>query len=124
MDSLKKVLVLDDEQFIVDLLKSIFVDGKTEVEAYVNGLSAKEAIQKTKFDIIIADYLMPNYSGADFVKDIRRTSNPNKDTPILIVTARRAQAEADIEIWEKILIMDKPITIPKLASNLMQVLKE
>lgn len=124
MDSLKKVLVLDDEQFIVDLLKSIFTEGKTDVEAYIDGLSAKEAIKKTKFDIIIADYLMPNYSGADFIKDIRGTLNPNNNTPILVVTARRSQAEADIDNWDNVHLMDKPITIPKLASIIMKILRE
>ena len=123
MDSLKKVLVLDDEQFIVDLLKNIFTEGKTDVEVYVDGLSAKEAIKNTTFDLIIADYLMPNYSGADFIKDIRGTLNPNRDTPILVVTARRPQAEADIDNWDKVYLMDKPITVPKLASSIMKVLK-
>ena len=80
-----KILVVDDDKEIVELL-SIYLknEGYTPVVAY----SGKEAITKltTTPDIalMILDVMMPNMSGIDVIKEIRKDS----DIPIIIVSAK------------------------------------
>ncbi|AWM74711.1 PhoB family transcriptional regulator [Lactobacillus kimbladii] len=80
-----KILVVDDDKEIVELL-SIYLknEGYTPVVAY----SGKEAITKltTTPDIalMILDVMMPNMSGIDVIKEVRKDS----DIPIIIVSAK------------------------------------
>ncbi|KJY57796.1 MULTISPECIES: response regulator transcription factor [Lactobacillus] len=80
-----KILVVDDDKEIVELL-SIYLknEGYTPVVAY----SGKEAITKltTTPDIalMILDIMMPNMSGIDVIKEVRKDS----DIPIIIVSAK------------------------------------
>ena len=80
-----KILVVDDDKEIVELL-SIYLknEGYNPVVAY----SGKEAITKltTTPDIalMILDVMMPNMSGIDVIKEVRKDS----DIPIIIVSAK------------------------------------
>jgi DNA-binding response OmpR family regulator len=80
-----KILVVDDDKEIVELL-SIYLknEGYEPVAAY----SGKEAITKltTTPDIVlmILDVMMPNMSGIDVIKEVRKDS----DIPIIIVSAK------------------------------------
>ena len=79
-----KILIVDDDKEIVELL-SIYVknEGYEPIQAY----SGKEAITKlvTNPDIalMILDIMMPNMSGMDVVKEVRKDSQ----IPIIIVSA-------------------------------------
>lgn len=80
-----KILVVDDDQEIVELL-SIYLrnEGYEPVVAY----SGKEALTHLATDntiaLMILDLMMPGISGIDVIKQVRRDSN----LPILIVSAK------------------------------------
>lgn len=80
-----KILVVDDDKEIVELL-SIYL--KNEGYEPVTAYSGKEAITKltTTPDIalMILDVMMPNMSGIDVIKEVRKDS----DIPIIIVSAK------------------------------------
>ena len=81
----KKILVVDDDKEIVELL-SIYL--KNEGYEPVTAYSGKEAITKltTTPDIalMILDVMMPNMSGIEVIKEVRKDS----DIPIIIVSAK------------------------------------
>lgn len=85
-----KILIVDDDKEIVELL-SIYVknEGYEPIQAY----SGKEAITKlvTNPDIalMILDIMMPNMSGMDVVKEVRKDSQ----IPIIIVSAKTADMD-------------------------------
>ncbi|MDR0913983.1 MAG: response regulator transcription factor [Oscillospiraceae bacterium] len=79
-----KILVVDDEQRIREIIKKYAEFEGYEVKEAANGI---EAINKTKnedFDIIIMDVMMPELDGFSACRVIRKTKN----TPIIMLSAR------------------------------------
>lgn len=81
-----RILVVDDEEKIRELIKKYAVfEGNTVTEAS-DGMEAVEVCRKNPdaFDIIIMDVMMPELDGFSAVKEIRKTCN----TPVLMLSAR------------------------------------
>lgn len=85
----KKILVVDDEKSIVDILKiNLQNEGYTVYEAY----DGEEAILKASTiepDLILLDVMLPKLDGFSVCKKIRETST----VPILMITAREEEVD-------------------------------
>ena len=80
----RKILVVDDEKQIVDILKAYLErDGYRVIAAY-DGQSALELARRDGPDLIILDLMLPEVSGWDVCRELRRKS----DVPVIILTAR------------------------------------
>lgn len=80
-----KLLIVDDEQKIRELIAKYAVfEGYTYVEAE-NGMQAVEIARSTAFDLIVMDIMMPELDGFSASREIRKTS-PN--VPIILLSAR------------------------------------
>lgn len=79
-----KLLVVDDEARIRDIIRKYAeFEGYSVYEAE-NGLQAVETVRKHSFDLIIMDIMMPELDGFSAVKEIRKFSQ----TPVLMLSAR------------------------------------
>jgi len=69
------ILVVDDEEMVVTSIKSFLtLETDYEVAAFTSPKEALEFVRKTKVDLVISDYLMPDIDGIEFlgqVKDIQ-----------------------------------------------------
>ncbi len=80
----KKVLIVDDEKAIVDILKFNLVrEGYETVEAY-DGEDGYNKVLSEKPDLILLDVMLPNMPGFDVCRKVREKSN----VPIIMLTAR------------------------------------
>jgi two-component system phosphate regulon response regulator OmpR len=79
-----KILVVDDDRKIRELLKAYLETEGLQVEAAENADIALEKLNIEKFDLITLDVMMPNKSGVQFAKEIRKISK----IPILMLTAK------------------------------------
>lgn len=85
----QKVLVVDDEKKIVDIVKAYLErDGFSVITAY-DGRSALEAVRRNSPDIIILDLMLPEISGWDVCRSLRKES----DVPVIMLTARDEATE-------------------------------
>lgn len=80
-----KILVVDDEPGIIEVIKARLAANHYEVISANNGLEAFVKASEEKPDLIILDVSMPTMDGLKFVKATRGFEM--KDTPILILTA-------------------------------------
>lgn len=81
---MSRILVVDDEFRIREIIKKYAnFEGHTVTEA-VDGMSAIEICTKEDFDIIIMDVMMPELDGFSACKEIRKNCN----TPIIMLSAR------------------------------------
>ena len=79
----KKILIVDDEKAIVDILDhNLKREGYETVQAY-DGEEAIETIKNEKPDLILLDVMLPKMDGLSICKTVRQTSN----IPIIMVTA-------------------------------------
>lgn len=79
-----RVLVIEDEQKMADLIKRGLEEEGMRVEVAYDGESGLEAGRNGEHDLIILDLGLPGRDGLDLAKDLRASGNK---TPILILTA-------------------------------------
>lgn len=63
----KKILLVDDEQYVLNALRRELKD-HFDIETFISPLAALERSRETQFDLVIADYKMPDMNGLDFLK--------------------------------------------------------
>lgn len=80
----QKILVVDDETRIRDLLRIVLESRGYSVIEAKDGLEAIQSAKDLEPDLIILDVLMPNLNGFDSLKKIRRFS----DCPVIMLTAK------------------------------------
>ena len=80
-----KVLLLEDDVALSDLLNEHLEDKGFEVTLCTNGQVALEALIEQKFDIALLDINTPQISGIEVLKSIRKEYKNN--TPVIILTA-------------------------------------
>ena len=79
-----KILVVDDEEKIREVIKTYAeFEGHTVVEA-VDGIDAVEKAREQDFDVIVMDIMMPRLDGFSAYKEIKKTKN----IPVLMLSAR------------------------------------
>src|SRR5438552_3111162 len=67
-----KILIIDDDRFLLDMYSLKFKKSGLEIDTASNGTSALEKIKSgSKFDIILLDIIMPGIDGLDILKQIR-----------------------------------------------------
>jgi DNA-binding response OmpR family regulator len=83
-----KVLIVEDERDIADLMALHLKRDGIEVEIAENGEQAFQSLENKSFDLLILDWMLPGISGLDICKKIRQPGSKCEITPILLVTAR------------------------------------
>jgi two-component system OmpR family response regulator len=81
----QKVLVVDDEAGIRDLLVDVLGMSGYAVTATEDGLRAFNTLKNEKFDIVIADVNMPQLDGYGLIERMRESGDM---TPVILLTAR------------------------------------
>ncbi len=85
----RKILVVDDEKSIVDILKfNLKKEGYKTVEAYDGDEAVKKGLAE-KFDLILLDVMLPKMDGFGVCRKLREKIS----TPILMLTARAEEVD-------------------------------
>lgn len=79
-----KILVVDDEENIREVLKEYAGFEGHQVDEASDGMQAIELAKKNDYDVIIMDIMMPRLDGYSACKEIRKF----KQTPVLMLSAR------------------------------------
>jgi len=84
-----RILVVDDEERIINFLRSKLKASGYEVLTASNGLEGLEQAQAQEPDLIVLDVLMPKMDGLEMLKELRSFSV----VPVIILTAKGADAD-------------------------------
>jgi CheY-like chemotaxis protein len=66
-----RLLIVDDDLIIRNLLKRHFLGHGYDVEVAVDGLDALEKLGRAKYDIMVTDLMMPNLDGLELLTRVR-----------------------------------------------------
>ncbi len=90
---MKKIMVVDDELVILDLLKQFLSrSGKYSIETFSNPDSALKQAKNGGYDLILSDVMMPSTSGMDILGEIKKT---NPSIKVILMTAYSTQHKKD-----------------------------
>lgn len=109
----KKVLIADDEESIVFLLKKRLESHGLQVIGATNGRQALDKAIREKPDLMIVDVLMPEMTGYEMVRQLRAKGGDVKNVPVIIITAKPAMKDF-FEAIENVIFIQKPFDQAKL----------
>lgn len=81
---MKRILVVDDDPNICELLRIYFDKEEFSITSCLEGDKASDCFQQNKPNLVILDLMLPGKDGFDVCREIRKQS----DTPIIILSAR------------------------------------
>ena len=119
----KHILVVDDDQNILALIKTILSQKDFRVSTALNGEIAVSLLQKEKFDAIITDAMMPQMDGSALAQTVK--NDPKyKNLPIIMMTASKEPNMVKKSFSAGcVLFLPKPFTAASLLSLIQLVLK-
>src|SRR5574344_2764174 len=81
---MEKILIVDDEIDIAELISDILTDEGYETTIKTTGTAAIEAVKDNEYNLILLDVMMPDMSGTEVCASIRNHTK----SPIIFVTAK------------------------------------
>lgn len=115
LEDRKKILIIDDEKDMVDLLTYELKSKDYDVVSAYDGQTGFDKYLTEWPDLIILDVTLPKLNGYEVCRKIRREKNDTK-TPIIMLTARDREAD---RIVGSVVGAEKYITKPFDAENLL-----
>lgn len=109
-----RVMVIDDEVSITDLMSEILIPRGFEVIAFNQPEEALRAVDSFRPDVVLTDIMMPVLSGLDVLKTIRKT---HADIPVVFVSGH-AQKDILLEAIESgvYAVLEKPFSTSKVLA--------
>jgi len=86
-DEKKKILCIEDESEMIDLIKLILERKGFEVLGAVGGKEGLEVIRRERPDLILLDLMMPEVDGWEVYRQMK-ADEQMKDIPVIVVTAK------------------------------------
>ena len=109
-----RILVVDDEASIRDLLSKTLGMADYEVDVALDGRSALERLRLYPYDLLIADLKMPGLDGLSVIREARRLK---AELPVIIITGYSTEASAIEAVNLGVNgYLTKPFRIPQVLS--------
>ena len=117
---MKKILVVEDEKDIQNIIKAFLENAEYKVETADDGLEAINLIQKNNYDLIVLDIMLPKLDGFTVCEIIRKNSN----VPIIILTALTDE-ESQLKGFDKLAddYITKPFSMPVLLKHIEAIFR-
>jgi DNA-binding response OmpR family regulator len=118
---MKKILIIEDELNMVNGLKDNLEFDGYEVEIAMEGGSGLERILGNKYDLILLDIMLPQISGFDICKAVRKEGI---NTPIVLLTAKGEEIDKvlGLELGADDYIT-KPFSLRELLARIKAILR-
>jgi CheY-like chemotaxis protein/DNA-binding XRE family transcriptional regulator len=117
----KKILIIDDEQEICEMLYSFLVPHNYKVFLAFNGQMGLEYFEEIKPDIVLLDLKLPDIDGIEVLKILRKVSS----VPVVVITGH-PQDVADIHLNDLAIegYLEKPISLKDILNTLKHIIGE
>lgn len=118
-----KILIVDDEEHIVELIKFNLENVDYQVITSYDGESAIDLVKKESPDLVILDLMLPGMNGIDVCREIKEDKETS-NTAIIMLTARSSETDkiTGLEIGADDYIT-KPFSIKELIARVKAVLR-
>jgi len=119
----EKILIVDDEEHIVELLKFNLLNAGYDVYTANDGIEAVKIAKAEKPSLVLLDLMLPGIDGFDVCKEIKR-DNEMKKTSIIMLTAKGEELDKilGLELGADDYIT-KPFSVRELLARVKAVLR-
>lgn len=119
-----RVMIVDDDPWLADLLKQLVFSARpaAAVDCFGDAQSAFDAWQRSRYQLVLADWNLPDDSGFSLLQRIRQQ---DRDTPLVMITGR-SDRESVLSVRSLAIsaYITKPFDVPKVLACIEQLLPE
>lgn len=124
----KRILVVDDRENLLTLLRMLLEDEHYQVSVLQEGRGAVERIRENPPDLVILDLKLADASGLDILESLRAQSG-TADIPVIVYTAAVIEAESVANLissnparYTNVSVLQKPFELDTLLERVQEVL--
>jgi DNA-binding response OmpR family regulator len=124
----KRILVVDDRENLLALLRMLLEDEQYQVSVLQEGQGAVERIRENPPDLVILDLKLADASGMDILASLRAQSS-TADIPVIVYTAAVIEAESVNNLisgnparYTNVSVLQKPFDLDTLLERVQEVL--
>ena len=119
----RKVLIVDDDQDLVELLSDTFQrDGRFEIKTANNGFDAGMLVKEFRPDLVVLDIMLPDINGKEVCQRIRGDSTMDKVKVICISGMVEQDKVNDLKAAGADDFMQKPFQVERLLDRCCELL--
>jgi DNA-binding response OmpR family regulator len=112
----KKILIVDDNELIVEVMSYILINSGYEVSSLPNGDHVIEEVKNTHPDLLIIDAIMPGMDGRDICK-ILKLNKDTKGLPVIICSSEDNLDAALTQVGAPNDVLHKPFDMNALINK-------
>ena len=116
----KKILVVDDDATILDMLKTFLQTKGYEAETALDGAEGLAKVKSYRPDLIILDVMMPRMDGYTFIREIKKDA-AFRNLPVIVLTAREMMRDMFVQEGIQDYVM-KPFQTEELLASISKYL--
>lgn len=120
----KRILVVDDEEVIVDLLTAILTDQGFEVDFALDAAGALEKVRESIFDAAILDFNLPDMNGVMLHREIRQMDEELADNTLFTSGVEQSEKNLDYYTSYGKGFLSKPFEVQEVLSAVNTLLEE
>ena len=112
-----RILVVDDEPLVCEMVKAMLLQDGHDVDTAGGGREGLTRFDAEHFDLVLADYRMPNMKGDKFAEAIKNRLQPK---PVILITGNPPNEAPKAIDW----VLLKPFSLLQLRLAISDVLEE
>src|SRR6266705_43916 len=120
LDSMAKVMVVDDAYSELKLMEGILKSAGLEVVCFPDGDQLEERMVQEQPDVLLLDIVMPDRNGYDILRSLKRDER-TKRTPVILVSSKNQESD---RVWGKRQGADEYLGKPFTREQLITVVRQ
>lgn len=114
-----RILVVDDERFVQDLLRKVLGRRGHEVDIASNGVEALDRLRDERYDLVLTDVVMPEMDGFELLREVK---SRHPDVKVIVLTGfARRQSISDFLLYGADDYLSKPFQVPELLTSVERI---
>jgi DNA-binding response OmpR family regulator len=118
----KKILILDDNEDILEMMKVALEDEGHEVECMINTNDIYKTISHIKPDLLIVDYILPGINGGELCHQVK-TNPKTEHIPVIMVSGHQRVLQS-LGTYGADVFIAKPFSLEDIVSNVNNCLMQ
>jgi len=122
---MKKILLIEDDPFLIDIYTTKLKSSGFEVKVAENGEAAISAFDKERPDLLILDIVLPNFNGWELLREVKRRKK-YENVPIIILSnlGQKSEVVKGLEMGVARYLIKAQYTPSEVVEEIEKILKE